>query len=266
MTTLTQVRRREDALAAYETFAPFYDRYTSDHGHDEWMADVDSILRLNGASGSRLLDIACGTGKSFVPMLRRGYRVTACDASPAMVERARAKLGSRGEVRVADMRSLPWRESFDVVTCVDDGMNYLLSLGDVVATLRGVREALVPGGAVAFDVNALGGYRSAFADEQTFEADGTTFRWRGEGSPDMRPGELVSALTEVLGADGSPVVSARHVQRHYSMDELRLACAEAGLEDVRFWGEVRGRGLVADPDELESAKILCLAVRPRASL
>jgi len=75
------------ALAAYEAFAPFYDRYTADHGHDEWMADVDAILRGYGAPGDRLLDVACGTGKSFVPMLARGWRVTACDISPAMVER-----------------------------------------------------------------------------------------------------------------------------------------------------------------------------------
>ncbi|MEA2368945.1 MAG: hypothetical protein QOH38_1663 [Thermoleophilaceae bacterium] len=251
----------DNALAAYETFAPFYDRYTSDHGHDEWMADVHAILRRHGLRGRRLLDVACGTGKSFVPLLRRGYRVTACDASPAMVERARLKLGDRGEVHVADMRSLPWRASFDVATCVDDGINYLLSLGDVLAALRSIREALVPGGLLAFDVNALGSYRGSFTEESTFEADGLTFRWRGEGSPSMPAGELVAAFTEVVGVDGSTVVSARHVQRHYTTEQLALACAEAGLEDVRFWGEVPGCGLVPGADELISSKMLCLAAR-----
>jgi SAM-dependent methyltransferase len=254
-----------DALAAYETFAPFYDRYTSDHGHDEWMADVHAILRRHGLPGRRLLDVACGTGKSFVPLLSRGYRVTACDASPAMAERARDKLGDRGEVRVADMRALPWRESFDVATCVDDGINYLLTLGDVVGALRSIREALVPGGVLVFDVNALGAYRGAFAEESTFEADGLTFRWRGESSPTMPPGEMVAAFTEVVGPDGSTLVSARHVQRHYTVDQLRLACAEAGLEGVRFWGEIPGRGLVPGADELVSSKILCLATRPPAA-
>ena len=262
MTPLTQVGGG-DALAAYEAFAPFYDRYTSDHGHDEWMADVDAILQRHGLPGKRLLDVACGTGKSFVPLMRRGYGITACDASPAMAERARAKLGDRGEVRVADMRSLPWRRSFDVVTCVDDGINYLLTLGDVVAALRSIREALVPGGLLVFDVNALGSYRGAFAEESTFEADGLTFRWRGESSPSMPAGELVTAFTEVVAPDGSALVSARHVQRHYTTDQLRLACAEAALEGVRFWGELPGRGLVPGADERVSSKMLCLAVRPR---
>ena len=260
MTPLIQVRD-EDALAAYEAFAPFYDRYTSDHGHDAWMADLERILRGHGLRGNRLLDVACGTGRSLLPMVRRGYRVTGCDRSPAMVERARAKLGRRGHVRVADMRALPWRERFDAATCVDDSINYLLSLGDVVAALGSIRDALVAGGLLVFDVNALGAYRGAFADEVEFEADGASFRWRGQSSAAMEPGSLVSAVTEVLAADGSVLLSARHVQRHYGVAQLRLACGEAGLECVRFWGELPGRGLVEDADEESASKIVCLARR-----
>ena len=261
MTPLTQVGDG-DALATYEAFAPFYDRYTSDHGHEDWMADVDSILRRHGLIGERLLDVACGTGRSLMPMLERGYRVTGCDRSPAMVERARAKVGRRGEVRVADMRALPWHECFDAATCVDDSINYLLALADVVAAMRSIRDALVPGGLLVFDVNALGAYRGSFAEEIGFEADGMSFRWRGESSPDMEPGEFVSAVTEVLDGDGSPVVSARHHQRHYSIEQLRLASEEAGLRCLRFWGLIPDHGLVPDPDEETCAKVVCLAARP----
>jgi hypothetical protein len=88
------------------------------------------------------------------------------------------------------------------------------------------------------------------------------FRWRGEGSPFMPPGDLVTARTEVLDGDGAAVVSARHVQRHYSIDQLRLACGEAGLRWIGVWGELPERGLVPDPDEELSSKIVCLASRP----
>jgi SAM-dependent methyltransferase len=251
-----------DALLAYEAFAPFYDSYTADHGHEDWMADVDAILRGHRLSGNRLLDVACGTGRSMAPMLARGYRVTGCDRSPSMVQRARANLAGRADLRVADMRHLPWRAAFDAATSVDDSFNYLLSLADVVAAMRSIGEALVPGGLLVFDVNALGAYRSAFAEEFTFDADGTTFRWRGEGSAFMPAGELVAAVTEVVGPDGSAELSARHVQRHYSIDQLRLACAEAGLDFIDVWGEMPGRGLVEDPDEELCSKVVCLAARP----
>ncbi|MEA2271651.1 MAG: hypothetical protein QOI98_359 [Solirubrobacteraceae bacterium] len=263
MDALTDVRGGA-ALAAYEAFAPFYDGYTADHGHDEWMADVEAMIRRHDPPGNRLLDVACGTGKSFMPMLRRGYAVTACDLSPAMVDRARARLGARGEVRVADMRALPWRGAFDVATCIDDSINYLLSLAEVVAAMRSIREALVPRGLVVFDVNSLGAYRRAFADEVTFETNGTMFRWRGEGSRFMPSGELVSAATEVLGPDGAVTASAVHVQRHYSIEQLQLAAAEAGLACLGFWGEMPGTGLVPDPDEEACSKVVCLAARPEA--
>ncbi|HVU80479.1 MAG TPA: methyltransferase domain-containing protein, partial [Rhodanobacteraceae bacterium] len=40
--------------------------------------------------GSRLLDLGCGTGLDAVEFARRGYRVTATDWSPRMVDRTRS--------------------------------------------------------------------------------------------------------------------------------------------------------------------------------
>ena len=60
-------------------------------------------------------------------MLERGWEVTACDISAAMVELARAKVGDAAELSVADMRELPSFGEFDLVWCLDDAVNYLLS-------------------------------------------------------------------------------------------------------------------------------------------
>jgi len=253
-----------DVVAAYDSLAPFYDAFTADYNHDSWMADVEAWAREEGLRGNRLLDAACGTGRSFVPMLDRGYQVTACDISPRMVERAAEKLGRRGETRVADIRDLPWRERFDLVTCVDDSINYLLSEADLVAALRSIHDALVPGGLVLFDTNSLATYRTAFAGHFTVEAGPNRFVWNGEGSELMPPGEIASITIEVLAADGEPLSVGRHVQRHHPIDALRLACAEAGLECIGFRGQVPGAGLTSDPDEEANTKIVCLAARPPA--
>ena len=250
-----------EAFATYEAFAPFYDRFTADHGHEDWMADVEALALDHGLRGRRLLDVACGTGNSFMPMLRRGYEVTACDLSPAMVARARRKLAGGGEVVVADMRSLPWRGRFDLATCVDDAINYLLSVADVVAALRSMRQALVPGGLLVFDVNSLATYRTGFAGELTLDCDGTSFRWVGEATELMPPGAMAAATIEVVEPHNEPIPIGRHVQRHYSIDEIRLACEEAGLESLEFRGLVPGGGLVPDPDEEIHTKIVCVAVR-----
>src|SRR5215210_7500049 len=79
----------DPAVAAYELLAPFYDRYTHDYAHEELLGNIEGIAVEHGLPGRRLLDVGCGTGKSFLPMLERGYDVAACDISPGMVERAR---------------------------------------------------------------------------------------------------------------------------------------------------------------------------------
>ena len=84
----------DPALAAYEALAPFYDEFTAGYDYDRWLDGLEALALEHGLRGRSLLDVACGTGKSFMPMLARGYEVTACDLSPAMVELARE--GARG--------------------------------------------------------------------------------------------------------------------------------------------------------------------------
>src|SRR5919107_5351046 len=92
------------ARAAYDAFAPYYDRFTAHHDYDLWTSELLALAERHGLAGRRLLDVGCGTGKSFLPYLERGWAVTACDISPAMLTRAAAKAGGRVELAVADAR------------------------------------------------------------------------------------------------------------------------------------------------------------------
>ena len=67
-------------------------------------------------AGTRLLDIACGSGLAAQSATRRGAVVTGLDASEALVDIARARTPD-GDFRVGDMFALPFSEaSFDVAT------------------------------------------------------------------------------------------------------------------------------------------------------
>src|SRR2546423_662690 len=140
----------DPALAAYELLVPFYDRFTESYDYDRWLPRLEAIAVEHGLSGKRLLDVGCGTGKSFRPMLSAGYEVVGCDISPAMVERAHERAGGEAEVLVADMRDLPLIDTFDLVTCIDDGLNYVLSDRELVAAFRGMARNLRPGGLLLF--------------------------------------------------------------------------------------------------------------------
>ena len=96
------------AEIAYEAIAPAYDDFTAHHDYDLWLGELLPKLEKHGIPGKRLLDVACGTGKSFIPMLEKGWEVTACDISPSMVAIAREKVGDRAALSVASSVAVGW--------------------------------------------------------------------------------------------------------------------------------------------------------------
>jgi SAM-dependent methyltransferase len=229
------------AEIAYEAIAPVYDDFTAHHDYELWLGNLLPELRRLGLRGDRLLDVACGTGKSFIPMLKRGWKVTACDISPAMVELARAKVGKTAELSVADMRELPDFGEFDLVWCLDDAINYLLSHEELEQALNGMRRNLGPGGLLMFDVNALSAYRTFFAEEVVVERDGRRLVWKGRSTPDAEPGTIAEASFEVLPAAGGredepQIAPEMHRQRHFPEAEVLAALESTGLECLEVFG------------------------------
>lgn len=262
MASVTQVAPRSADLAssAYESLAPFYDRFMSGCRYDAWLDGIEDWALAHGLVGRKLLDAACGTGRSFEPMLRKGYDVTGFDLSPAMVAEAERRAAGRATVTVADMRSLPWSSTFDLVTCVDDAINYLLTEDDLLAALASLRKALRPGGILVFDTNSLATYRSTFAERFETVSGQWRFRWQGEATPSFVAGALATATIEVAADNWH--TSSWHVQRHWTVAHLREACEAVGLTRVSFRGQMPGCRLMGDPDEERHTKVLCLAVRP----
>ena len=96
--------------------------------------------------GATLLDIGAGRGAIAVPAQERGYRVTAIDASPAMVARLAAERPDL-DARVMDAARLGFADgTFDVVTA-----GFVMHLlDDPEAVIGQIRLLLKPGGLLAF--------------------------------------------------------------------------------------------------------------------
>lgn len=230
--------RERGAEIAYEAIAPVYDDFTAHHEYDVWLGNLLPQLEQLGLRGNRLLDLACGTGKSFIPMLEWGWEVTASDVSPAMVELARAKVGDAAKISVADLRELPSFGEFDLIWCLDDAVNYLLGGDELEAALRGIRRNLAPTGLLAFDANTIATYRGFFAEEMVVERDGRRMVWKGRSTPDAAPGSIAEATFEVLPAEGGePLIAATvHRQRHFPEVEVLERLERAGLECLDVFG------------------------------
>jgi SAM-dependent methyltransferase len=249
------------ARATYDTLAPVYDGFSADFDHETWVSRLLAVAEQQGATGKRVLDVACGTGKSFEPLLRRGYEVSACDISPAMVARARQRAGSRArKVFVADMRALPVCGRFDLITCLDDAVNYLLTVEDLRSAFRSAARLLRPGGFYLFDTNTLLTYRTAFAQDLWFTREGWNFAWHGEGSADAEPGTRATATVRAQSESGATVV-AQHVQRHHPIEVVERELRDAGFDILARLGQTTGAVLHETATELDHNKTVFVARR-----
>ena len=225
------------AETAYEAIAPVYDDFTAHHDYELWLGNLLPELQRHGLSGRRLLDVGCGTGKSFLPMLERGWEVTGCDISASMLELARSKAGDAARLTVADMRELPVLGEFDLVWALDDTVNYLLSGEELERALAGMRSNLAPGGLLMFDVNTLLSYRTFFAETEVVERQGLRLVWRGQAAADAPPGSVCEARFEVeAGAGRGAVETHLHRQRHFPEEEVLAILERAGLECLDVFG------------------------------
>jgi len=233
-----QVSGENPVRETYDVYASAYDDFNRGYMYERWTGRLLAKAEEAGVGGERLLDVGCGTGLSSLPMLDRGWRVTACDISPQMLEIAKAKLEGRAELLVADMRELPELGEFDLVWAVNDAINYLLSTEELEAALVGMRRNLAPGGIVLFDVNTLATYRNFFGNEVVREEEGRRFVWSGQmAAEEVVPGSINEARFEVTGEPGSGHV---HRQRHFPEAEVVGAIEAAGLQYLGVFGEQDG--------------------------
>ncbi len=231
------------AEVAYESIAPVYDDFTAHHNYEDWVEMLLALAASHGLCGKTALDVACGTGKSFEPLLARGWQVTGCDISAGMLETAREKAAGRVRIEHADMRELPVFGRFDLALCLDDALNYLHSEAEVEATLRGMAANLAPDGIIVFDSNTMANYRTFFAERVEVEARGVRMIWEGLAGEDAAPGEIFEARfsVEPLVPGGGPSIKPElHRQRHHPEAEVRAAIEAAGLELLGLYGHDRG--------------------------
>ena len=248
-------------LDAYDALAPAYDLLTSGYAYERWLTGLETLARRHGLRGRRVLDVACGTGKSFEPLLHKGYEVTACDGSAEMAAVARRRAGGRAPVHVADMRSLPCYGSFDVVLCLDDAINHLVRTRDVVRALSGMRANLAPGGVLIFDVNTVLAYDDP--GDLIREDAGLFLAARG-GGPLDRPGGVVDLAVDVFAEQAHGLWlrrSASWLHRHYTIGHIRRLVADAGLRLHAVYGQRRGAFIDSGLDEEVHRKAVVVAGR-----
>lgn len=142
-------------MIAYEQFAPFYDAVMDDPGPRA--ARVNSWIERYRPDARAVLEVGCGTG-SILVRLTTTATLTGLDRSPEMLAIAARKVPTASFIE-ADMASFSAGRRFDVVLCIFDSINHLLTIDEWRSFLGCVHDHLADDGLFVFDVNTVGELR-----------------------------------------------------------------------------------------------------------
>ena len=226
----------------YTAFAGVYDLLMADVDYGAWARRYARLLEARGVRpGSAVCECACGTGSLTIPLQTLGFEMTGADLSGEMLQAAGEKARQAG-LRIPfvrqDMRELTLHRSADAVLATCDGVNYLLTDGDLRAFLRAVHRCLRPGGCLIFDVSTPWKLENDLGNRLLCEdRPEAVFMWQNTWRPRKR---LVDMRLCVFRreADGRySRVDEAQTQRAWSREELETLLRENGFADVLFEGD-----------------------------
>jgi SAM-dependent methyltransferase len=119
----------------FTEFAHRYDLHTPPGHYQHDHATVIGEALRHTPLNCRLLDVGCGTGVFLEAAAAKGIDGYGIDAAPAMVERARERLGDPDRIRVQRMQEISDQNQYDVICSLSWVIHYCESekeLDDVV--------------------------------------------------------------------------------------------------------------------------------------
>ncbi|HUP65581.1 MAG TPA: methyltransferase domain-containing protein [Thermoanaerobaculia bacterium] len=241
---------------AYGGFAWAYDPALGSRFFRAIEPRLDRLIARAPIPSLRHLDVACGSGLAVEWFAARGFESVGLDASLPMLSMASAR---GGKLVAGDMRAIPLRGEFGIVTSLYDSLNHLLSRGDLVATFRSIASVMAAGGIFFFDVNHPEVYRRVWAVEEPYESSDANHLliMKTRFSETFQRGVAeISGWAEVGGRRRKIRETRR--QRAWGETAIREALGKTGLECMEVvpfdpWNE----------DDEEPAKLIFIARKSR---
>lgn len=197
----------------------FYAQLYDEVVHD-WPDEINFYRQLIEENGiSSLLEVACGTGRVMLKLIREGMEVTGVDLDTALLEVARTKANGHPSVtlREGDMQSFHLDRTFQLAIIPGHSFQFMLASEAQLNCITNIERHLIANGLLVVHLDypeidwlgdltrGLGGVFGVEAEVSHPETGGT-FRTSKAWSYDPSS-QIASAVTrwEELGADGSTI-------------------------------------------------------------
>ena len=209
--------------------------------YDDWYTTLDAEaavgLLAELAGSGPVLELGIGTGRIALPLIRRGIKVHGIDASPAMVEKLRAKPdGDSISVAIGDFADVDVEGEYSLVFIAFNTLFCLLTQEAQLRCFENVATKLAPGG--VFVVEAFVPDLSRFDRNQRTGVEGIEpDRIKLEVSKHNPLNQQVETKHVVVTEQGIKFYPLKI--RYAYPSELDLMARIAGLRLRERWGSWR---------------------------
>lgn len=248
---------------SYSAFAYVYDELMDNVPYDAWAEYLTDLLKENGVSEGIVCELGCGTGQMTRRLAAAGYDMIGIDLSEEMLDVAREQeygMGYEGSEESdfsgeteelseeysepsilylqQDMRSFELYGTVSAVVSICDSMNYITSEEDLLQVFRLVNNYLEKDGVFIFDMNTEYKYKELMGDTTIAEnREDVSFIWENLYDEEQKLNEYsltIFAKAEQEEEDeGAPLYEKYeevHLQKAYSLEDVKRLLAEAGLQ------------------------------------
>ena len=213
-------------VETYSRLAEVYDDIVVDSCHDRWASFLHELWSADPVGVRSVLDLCCGTGLLAGELVARGYRVVGVDASDAMLDLARERLGPEVTLRRMTLPDLAVEGVFDAAVCTFDGLNYLAP-DELRSTMGAVAARVRPAGWLVFDLHTDG--MMSFTISNPIVAGrsaGNDFVISSSVDPGARTCDTTIELTRPRDGDS---FSEQHRQYFHADADVRASLQGAGF-------------------------------------
>jgi SAM-dependent methyltransferase len=207
------------------------------------MPDTAFHLERFAGFGGRILEPACGSGRTLVPLLDAGCDAAGFDPSAEMLERCRALCAEHGHAPdLSDQRfeDFHYDAPFDAILVPAGSFTLIEDFAVAMAVLRRFHDHLAVGGVLVLDIQPLSflagsgedrrQWTAANGDLLTLEGCRVRTDWLAQSAratlryERWRDNRLIEAQMEPFA------------QRYWGCEEFTLALGAAGFGDISLVG------------------------------
>jgi len=137
----------------FQQFAIYYDMIYSIDTYKELPGEIDFFLKEAQKANGPVLEVGCGTGRIFLPLMNAGIPISGIDISAEMLQMLKIKakfFNLKPKIKKIDMTELKEKEKYGLIIIPLNSIHHITNKAKQIKTFENFYKALKPNGKLIF--------------------------------------------------------------------------------------------------------------------